>query len=118
LPPAARVSAQPAARPTATGDSAFLIVLHELKDPQSDLQRQWDQEHDQYILARMLASARKVFSEQDFEAFCRIKLRKEPAASVAASLGIASLARVYMKVSRVLAWLQQEAQGLLDESFF
>src|SRR5262249_45479895 len=102
--------------PVATGDRTFLEVLEQLEDPKSGLQRQWDLEHDQHILHRLLEMARQQFSAQDYEAFCRVKLRGESALQVATTFGIPSLAAVYKKVSRVLDWLQQEGRGLLDES--
>jgi len=65
---------------------------------------------------RLLKMARQQFSAQDYEAFCRVKLRGEPALQVATALGIPSVATVYKKVSRVLDWLRQEGRGLIDES--
>jgi RNA polymerase sigma-70 factor (ECF subfamily) len=108
---------QKKAHPVATGDSDFLALLAELEDPKSDLQQRWDQEHDEYVLSRLLETARQLFSEQDYEAFCRVKLRREAAVDVATSLGIASLAAVYKKVSRVQEWLRQESRGLIGEHF-
>lgn len=104
--------------PTATGIESYRKTLEELEDPASDLQRQWDREHDQIILHRLLELAQQQFSAQDYEAFCRVKLRGEAGFAVAAALGIPSLATFYKKVSRVLGWLEQEARGLIDESSF
>src|SRR5262249_8658126 len=38
-------------RPTATGDSDFLLRLDELESPESALSRLWDREHDEHVAA-------------------------------------------------------------------
>src|SRR5262249_22630254 len=43
-----------AARPVATGDSAFANMLDQLEDPDSGLSRLWDEEHDRHVAHRLL----------------------------------------------------------------
>ena len=49
-------------RPVATGGSNFVRQLAELKSPDSALSRQWDREHDEYLLSALMSLVQKHFT--------------------------------------------------------
>ncbi len=101
-------------RPLATGDSNFLEVLNQLEDPQSDLARQWDAEHDRYVTARLMKHIEPQFEPRTWQAFQRVALDRASPDEVAAELGI-SVNAVFIAKSRVLARFREEAAGLIEE---
>ena len=100
-------------QPVGTGDNDFQNLLAQLEDPHSDASRRWNQEHDEYVTARLLKVIRRDFEEQTWQAFERLTLNEVPAAQVASELGMTPNA-VYIAKSRVLARLRREAKGLID----
>jgi RNA polymerase sigma-70 factor (ECF subfamily) len=101
------------ARPVATGDSAFLEMLHQLEDPDSALSRLWDREHDHHVTHRLLQLIQPKFEPSTWRAFQRVALEGAAAEVVAAELGI-SVNAVFIAKSRVLTRLRQEGEGLID----
>jgi RNA polymerase sigma-70 factor (ECF subfamily) len=99
-------------RPTATGDSDFLRRLDELESPESTLSRLWDRDHDEHVAASLLRRVQGDFAPATWQAFRRHALQGEPAARVAAELGL-SLNSVLLTKSRVLKRLRQELNGLV-----
>jgi RNA polymerase sigma-70 factor, ECF subfamily len=99
-------------RPVATGDSSFLRSLDELESPESDLSRQWDRDHDEYVAASLLRRVQGDFTPVTWQAFRRHILESEPAQRVAEELGI-SLNSVLLAKSRVLKRLREEMTGFL-----
>ncbi len=95
------------------GDSGAAFI-EQLGNPSSALSRQWDREHDQFVLERLLSAVRTDFSDSTWAAFRRCTLGGEPSAVVAAHLGI-SVNAVLTAKSRVLRRLREEAAGLIDE---
>jgi RNA polymerase sigma-70 factor (ECF subfamily) len=100
-------------KPVATGDSDFLASLEQLEDPQSDLSREWDREHDRHLTQRLLAWIRPQFEEKTWRAFQRVTLEGAAPDDVAAELGL-SVNAVFIARSRIMTRLRQEGQGLLD----
>jgi RNA polymerase sigma-70 factor (ECF subfamily) len=100
-------------RPTATGDSDFLRRLDELASPDSALARQWDREHDEHVATSLLRRVQGDFAPATWQAFVRHTLEGEPAARVAAEVGL-SLNSVLLAKSRVLKRLRQEVAGLVE----
>lgn len=100
--------------PSGPGDSNFLRTLNELEDPQSELSRVWDREHDRHLLRRLLEMVEPRFQTNTREAFRRVVLEGQDAEAVAADLGM-SLNAVMIAKSRVLKELRREGRGLLDE---
>lgn len=100
-------------RPRASGESSVLELLHQLKAPESVLDRDWDESYLGEVLARALARLRPQFSEKTFRAFERLVFDEKAATAVAAELGM-SLNAVYVAKSRVLARLRTELEGLID----
>ena len=96
-----------------TADSAIEQRLAELEDPASGLSHLWDQEHDRYVLRRLLEVAEPEFAPSTWQAFQRLAVDGRPAAEVAAELGT-TVNAVLLAKSRVLRRLRQEARGLVD----
>jgi RNA polymerase sigma-70 factor (ECF subfamily) len=97
----------------ARGGSAAAAALQELADPDSGLNRQWDEEHDRYVLQCLLDLAEEEFEPTTLQAFRRLALDGASGAEAARELGM-SVAAVYVAKSRVLARLRREAEGLID----
>jgi RNA polymerase sigma-70 factor (ECF subfamily) len=102
-----------AGRPVAAGDDGIRQMAERLADPDSDLSRQWDQEHDQYVLRCLLDLMDMEFEPATVRAFRRLALDGAPAQDVARELGM-SLGAVYVAKSRVLKRIREEAEGLID----
>jgi RNA polymerase sigma-70 factor (ECF subfamily) len=97
-------------QPAAAGGSAAYRRLEELTEgPPTDLA---GQEEMASVTRRALSIIQTDFQDSTWRAFWRTAIDRQPAAAVAAELGI-SVAAVYMARSRVLVRLRQE----LDEAF-
>jgi RNA polymerase sigma-70 factor (ECF subfamily) len=95
-------------------DSDMLHRLADvLADPDSDLARQWDDDHDRYVARKVLEQIEPEFQPQTWLAFRRVALDGADPDLVAAELNV-SLASVYAAKSRVLKRLRQEAADFLD----
>jgi RNA polymerase sigma-70 factor (ECF subfamily) len=101
------------AQPIATGDSDFLEMLDELEDPNSNLTRLWDRQHDQHVARRLMELVQPQFEPVTWQAFRRVVLDGSKAAVVASELNM-SVNAVLLAKSRVLSRLRQEMQGLTD----
>ena len=101
------------ARPTAAGDSNFIDVLQKLEDPNSDLSRLWDQEHDQHVTRRLLELIEPNFEPSTWKAFQRVAIDGDDPETVAGELGM-TVNAVFIAKSRVLSRLRQEGKGLID----
>jgi RNA polymerase sigma-70 factor, ECF subfamily len=87
--------------------------LAQLEDPASRLSQEWDQEHQQAVLNRLLSIVRPDFAPATWEAFQQFALKEVPAAQVAESLGISENAVLLAKF-RILKRLREEAAGLIE----
>ena len=97
----------------ASGGSGATAALQQLADPDSDLNRQWDEEHDRYVLNCLLDLVEEEFEPATRQAFRRLALDGVSGAEVAQESGL-SVAAVYVAKSRVLARIRQLAEGLID----
>jgi RNA polymerase sigma-70 factor (ECF subfamily) len=88
-------------------------LLANLSDPISDLAREWDEEHDQQVLNRLLALVKPDFQPHTWEAFTRSALPGEPVVRVARELGMSEVAVMQAKF-RVLKRLRDETGELID----
>ena len=86
--------------------------LGRLADPEGDLAREWDREHDRHVTQRLMTVVQPDFSPATWEAFRRFALDGLPAARVAEELGMSENAVISGK-SRVLKRLREEAGELL-----
>ncbi len=97
----------------ASGGSGAVAALQLIADPDSELNRQWDEEHDRYVVQFLLALVEAEFEPLTLQAFRRLALDGVSGAAAAQELGL-SVAAVYVAKSRVLARIRQEAEGLID----
>ena len=97
----------------AQGGSGATAALQLIEDPDSDLNRQWDEEHDGFVLDCLLDLVEEEFEPVTLQAFRRLALEGASGAEAAQELGL-SVAAVYVAKSRVLARIRQEAEGLID----
>jgi RNA polymerase sigma-70 factor (ECF subfamily) len=93
------------------GGAAAAIQL--LIDPDSELNRQWDEEHDRYVLDCLLDRVDAEFEPTTVRAFRRLAIDGASGAEAAQELGL-SVAAVYVAKSRVLQRIRVLAEGLID----
>ncbi len=96
-----------------SGGSGVTEILSQVEDPDSALNRHWDEEHDRYVLRCLLDLVEQEFEPKTFQAFRRVALGDATAAEVAAELGM-RVGAVYVAKSRVLQRIREEAAGLID----
>jgi RNA polymerase sigma-70 factor (ECF subfamily) len=96
-----------------SGGSGATAALQSIVDPESALNRQWDEEHDRYVLHCLLDLVEQEFEPETLRAFRRLALDGVSGADAAQELGL-SVAAVYVAKSRVLQRIRQEAEGLID----
>jgi RNA polymerase sigma-70 factor (ECF subfamily) len=95
------------------GEGGGAELLAQIEDPDSGLSRQWDRDHDQHLLGKLLAVVRPDFDARTWQAFTRFALDGVPAAEVARELGTSESAVVQAKF-RVLKRLREEAGELMS----
>src|SRR5262245_4378292 len=98
---------------TPAGGSGAAAALQQIADSDSELNRQWDEEHDRYVLRCLLDLVGEEFEPVTLRAFRRLAIDGVSGADAAQELGL-SVAAVYVAKSRVLARIRQEAEGLID----
>jgi RNA polymerase sigma factor (sigma-70 family) len=101
------------ARPQPTGGSELPRLLEQLSDPDNDLSRLWDEEHDRYVVRRLLEQIESEVTPSTWQAFRRVVVEGRDEETVAAELGL-SVNAVFIAKSRVLSRLRREADGLID----
>jgi RNA polymerase sigma-70 factor, ECF subfamily len=87
--------------------------LDRLADPNGDLAREWDKEHDRHVFQRLLTVVKHDFTPTTWEAFRLFAVEGLPAVRVAEQLEISENAVLQAK-SRILKRLRQEAGELLN----
>jgi len=86
--------------------------LAQLADPNGELAREWDLDHDRHVFQKLLAIVQPDFQPNTWEAFRRFTIDGHPAVEVAAELGL-NVNSVLQAKSRVLKRLREEAGELL-----
>jgi RNA polymerase sigma-70 factor, ECF subfamily len=86
--------------------------LDKMANPESDLAREWDREHDEHVVQKILAAVQPDFTPPTWKAFQRFAVDGLPAAHVAQELGLTENA-VLLAKSRVIRRLREEAGDLL-----
>jgi RNA polymerase sigma-70 factor, ECF subfamily len=86
--------------------------LNRLADPNGELAREWDMDHDRQVFEKLLAVVQPDFSTTTWEAFRRFAVAGLPAALVAEELGL-SVNAILQAKSRILKRLREEAGDLL-----
>ncbi len=100
------------AGPLASGGSGATAALLEIADPDGELNRQWDEEHDRYVLQCLMDLVEEEFEPMTLRAFRRVAIDGISGAEAAKELGL-SVAAVYVAKSRVLNRIRQDAEGLI-----
>jgi RNA polymerase sigma-70 factor (ECF subfamily) len=93
--------------------SGAAATLEQIADPESALNRQWDEEHDRYVVNCLLDLVEEEFEPATLKAFRRLALEGASGAEAGGELGM-SVAAVYMAKSRVLQRIRELANGLID----
>jgi RNA polymerase sigma-70 factor (ECF subfamily) len=96
-------------QPAAGADAASM--LDQLADPNSDLSRVWNEEHDRHVAHTLLKAIRPDFEPKTWQAFERTTLHGAKPADVAKELGM-SVNAVFIAKSRVLRRLRHEIHGI------
>lgn len=102
-------------QPVAHGGSDMNKRLAELDDPASQMTLIWNQEHDQHVLADLMANAETRFERSTWAAFRMTAIEGIKPKVAAEKLGL-SLNAVLIAKSRVLSRLRQEASGVVESS--
>ncbi len=96
-------------RRPAVGFDATDGFLQQLADPNGDLAREWDQDHDRHVFQKLLSIVQPDFSSVSWEAFRKFALDGLPASLVAEELGISENAVLQAK-SRILKRLAEAGE--------
>ncbi len=100
-------------RVAAVGGSDFGQMIVELEDPDSQMSRRWDDQHDQYVLQQLLEKIRPGVRQSTWDAFRAVTIDGQTPEQAAGQLGM-SVNAVYVAKSRVLSQLRQLSEGLVD----
>ena len=96
-----------------SGGPELSEALAQLADPNSELSRSWDEEHDRHVTKTLLASIRLEFQTATWRAFEGQVQEGRPASEVARELNL-SVNAVLIAKSRVLKRLREKAAGLVE----
>jgi RNA polymerase sigma-70 factor, ECF subfamily len=99
-------------RTRAVGMDVCDAFLDGLAEPNRELAREWDLDHDRHIVQKLQAAVQPGFAPATWEAFRRFALDGLPAAQVAAELGL-TVNAVTLAKSRILKRLREVAGDLL-----
>lgn len=100
-------------REDSVGGTEFHAVLEELEDQDNALARYWDQQHDRFVLQRLLEEISSEFEPKSLTAFQRFAIDGETVETVATELSM-SAGAIYVAKSRILRRLRAEAKELID----
>ena len=89
--------------------------LNQLEDPKSELSQRWNEEHDKYVISKILELVANEFDAKTYEIFQRNSLQGESPQAIAEDLGI-DVAQVYKSKFKVLTKLKKLAKHLVDVS--
>lgn len=96
-----------------TQESSEGGLAEQLADPDSDLSRSWNEEHDRFVLQRLLTLVQDDVKESTYAAFRLTFLEERSLSEAAQDLGMTPNA-VAIARTRVLARLRELGAGLLD----
>jgi len=100
-------------QPQGVGGPDYTQLAERLEDPNSDVSRAWDEEHNRHVIQSLLEVVRPRFQDQTMTAFRRVVLNEQPASTVASDLGM-TVNAVRIAQARVLQSLRQLGKGLVD----
>jgi RNA polymerase sigma-70 factor (ECF subfamily) len=84
----------------ASGGSGAIAALQQIADPDSALNRQWDEEHDRYVLHCLLDLVEGEFEPVTLQAFRRLKVDGVSGAEAAQALGAVRVGGLRGEVAR------------------
>ena len=102
-----------AVRPTVPGSSDFRHMVAQLEDDSSRITKEFDREHDRFIITQLLNELSETMATSTLEAFRRSAIDEEDVRSVAEDLKMTPAA-VYIARSRVMRALRSRAANLID----
>jgi len=88
-------------------------MLDQLEDPGSELSASWDEEHDRYVIEKILELVEAEFDDKTVEIFKRNSLNGESPKKIAKDLGI-NVGQIYKAKFRVLTKLKKVAKHLVE----
>ncbi|MCA9192824.1 MAG: RNA polymerase sigma factor [Planctomycetales bacterium] len=88
-------------------------LINGLNDRSSSVSQLWEREHDQQLLAILLARIKPEFRSNTWSAFTMVALEQMAPEKVAENLGLTTNA-VFVAKSKVMKRMREEGQGLLD----
>ena len=97
----------------AVGGTDFGQTINALEDPVSQMSQQWDQQHDQYVLQRLLEKIRPSVLDATWAAIAAVTIDGKSPEQASEELGMTPNA-IYVAKSRVLAQLRHISEGLVD----
>ncbi|MEM7457499.1 MAG: sigma-70 family RNA polymerase sigma factor [Planctomycetota bacterium] len=97
------------------GGSAVMDFLAQYADPDSDLSRIWNEEHEKAVIKHLLSLVRPGFKQATWQAFYQTAVKSRQAKEVAAELHM-TVGAVHTARSRVLAEMRRIGQGMLNDS--
>ena len=101
-------------RPASPGSTQFLNVLNSLGDDSSELTQKWNQDHDVYVMKKLMKDVQALVEPVTWQAFQLTSVEGKSPAEAAQQLKIA-VGSVYTAKSRVLSKLRALAENLIDE---
>ena len=85
--------------------------LSQWEDPASRASQQWDEEHDQFLLSRVIRRVRRRVDPKTWAVFEELRLKGKSPAQVASTMSI-SIGSVYSITARVMRLLREEMADL------
>jgi RNA polymerase sigma-70 factor, ECF subfamily len=92
---------------------ATAAFLDQLEDPNGNLTKEWDRDHDRHVFNHLLTIVQTDFTTESWLAFRRFAIDGLSAGAVATELGLTTNA-VLLAKSRVLKRLREEAGDLIE----
>ena len=103
-----------ARQPLGSGRTTLLNVVNQIEDEDANMEAHWELEHRQRMFEWAAEQIRGNYETHSWEAFERIALRQEDAATVAESLNM-KLGAVYVAKSRITAKLRELIESVAGE---
>lgn len=103
-----------ARQPKGSGRTTLLNVVNQIEDEDANMEAHWELEHRQRMFEWAAEQIRGNYEKHSWEAFERIALKQEDAATVADSLGM-KLGAVYVAKSRITAKLRELIESVAGE---
>ena len=99
-----------------TGTTVFVQMLNQLEDPESEMTKRFNREHDKRVVRRLMDSIKTSFEAVSLEIFSRYVVDGCSAEQTAEELNV-SVASVHQAKSRILRKLREQAGDLIDDLY-